>query len=91
MSISSERKPEVIVIAGNSGRRQETVGRFPEHGGSRWRNTGNAVEQDALDGCVCFGRRDRTVKRRGNRSKDQTDCRSELANPDWADSRDERW
>jgi amino acid adenylation domain-containing protein len=55
------------VFDGYWGRPKETAARFREYGGRRWYNTGDVVKQDAADGFVYLGRRDRMVKRRGYR------------------------
>jgi amino acid adenylation domain-containing protein len=45
----------------------ETAAVFLERDGVRWYNTGDVVREDATDGYIYVGRRDRMVKRRGYR------------------------
>jgi len=55
------------VFVGYWGREQESAACCFERDGQRWYNTGDVVKQDASDGFIYVGRRDRMVKRRGYR------------------------
>ncbi len=55
------------VFSGYWGRPAETAAAFIERGGARWYNTGDVVQEHAVDGFIYVGRRDRMVKRRGYR------------------------
>jgi amino acid adenylation domain-containing protein len=55
------------VFPGYWGREAETAALFVERDGQRWYNTGDVVREDASDGFIYVGRRDRMVKRRGYR------------------------
>ena len=63
----------LLYIAGSSvfrdywGRPDLTARVFVARYGKRWYNTGDVVRQDAQDGYLYLGRRDRMVKRRGYR------------------------
>lgn len=69
----NEGEEGLLYIAGPSvfsaywGRPVETAAAFVERGGKRWYNTGDVVRQDARDGLIYAGRRDRMVKRLGYR------------------------
>jgi amino acid adenylation domain-containing protein len=55
------------VFSGYWGRENESAAVFLERDGTRWYNTGDVVKEDAADGFIYMGRRDRMVKRRGYR------------------------
>lgn len=55
------------VFSGYWARPTETAAVFIEREGVRWYNTGDVVREDAKDGFIYVGRRDRMVKRRGYR------------------------
>jgi len=55
------------VFVGYWGREEESAACCFERDGSRWYNTGDVVKQEASDGFIYVGRRDRMVKRRGYR------------------------
>lgn len=55
------------VFSGYWGRASESAAVFMERDGKRWYNTGDVVREDARDGYIYVGRRDRMVKRRGYR------------------------
>jgi amino acid adenylation domain-containing protein len=55
------------VFSGYWRRPDESAAAFLERGGKRWYNTGDVVREDARDGFIYLGRRDRMVKRRGYR------------------------
>lgn len=55
------------VFSGYWNRLQESRAAFLERDGTRWYNTGDVVKQEADNGFVYVGRRDRMVKRRGYR------------------------
>jgi amino acid adenylation domain-containing protein len=55
------------VFRGYWNRPEESARAFTDIDGTRWYNTGDVVRQDATDGYVFIGRRDRMVKRRGYR------------------------
>ena len=55
------------VFSGYWARPTETAAVFIERDGVRWYNTGDVVREDATDGYIYVGRRDRMVKRRGYR------------------------
>lgn len=55
------------VFQGYWNRPVENAAAFLERDGVRWYNTGDVVHEDAVDGFIYLGRRDRMVKRRGYR------------------------
>jgi acyl-coenzyme A synthetase/AMP-(fatty) acid ligase len=55
------------VFQGYWNRPKENAAAFLERDGTRWYNTGDVVREDAKDGFIYVGRRDRMVKRRGYR------------------------
>lgn len=55
------------VFSGYWARPAESAAVFVEREGVRWYNTGDVVREDATDGYIYVGRRDRMVKRRGYR------------------------
>ena len=55
------------VFSGYWARPKESAAVFVERDGVRWYNTGDVVREDANDGFIYVGRRDRMVKRRGYR------------------------
>ena len=55
------------VFSGYWARPAESAAVFLERDGVRWYNTGDVVREDAEDGFIYMGRRDRMVKRRGYR------------------------
>jgi len=55
------------VCSGYWARPQETAAVFLQREGVQWYNTGDVVREDANDGFIYVGRRDRMVKRRGYR------------------------
>lgn len=55
------------VCSGYWARPKESAAVFLERDGVHWYNTGDVVREDAADGFIYVGRRDRMVKRRGYR------------------------
>jgi L-proline---[L-prolyl-carrier protein] ligase len=55
------------IFQGYWNRPPENSRAFLERDGHRWYNTGDVVREDAADGFIYLGRRDRMVKRRGYR------------------------
>jgi amino acid adenylation domain-containing protein len=55
------------IFQGYWNRPLENAKAFIEHDGQRWYNTGDVVREEAEDGFIYLGRRDRMVKRRGYR------------------------
>ena len=55
------------VFSGYWGRPKESAAVFLERDGALWYNTGDVVREDATEGFIYVGRRDRMVKRRGYR------------------------
>ena len=55
------------VFSGYWGRAAESAAVFLERDGTRWYNTGDVVREEAGEGFIYLGRRDRMVKRRGYR------------------------